>query len=252
MHRQKTSSKAGLIWTIVILAVILVAGGVGGLVCSAAQARAQEASSVSRSKARSVAQSRSAAKASQAVEASQKAADPVYKDFAADGLSYHQVQAAKQLSVTAVGDSVMLGSEYLYKELFPKIYFDATVSRQIYQVPALFKSLAASGKLANTVIIGLGTNGTFTNEAFQSIMTSIGDQRQVYWINVRSDAKWTDEVNRDLGKMAKRYKNLHIVDWHGASAGHDDWLTADKTHPSTDGQTHYVATVAKAVLAKAQ
>lgn len=64
MHRQKTSSKAGLIWTIVILAVILVAGGLWFGLNRQAQVRAQEASSVSRSKARSVAESRSAAKAS--------------------------------------------------------------------------------------------------------------------------------------------------------------------------------------------
>ncbi|EPC64256.1 hypothetical protein, partial [Lacticaseibacillus paracasei] len=176
--------------------------------------------------------------------------DPVYKDFAADGLSFNQVQAAKQLDVTAVGDSVMLGSEYLYKELFPKIYFDAGVSRQIYEAPDLFKSLAASGKLADTVIIGLGSNGTFTDAEFASIMNTLGSKRQVYWINVHADTTWTDEVNRDLVSMSHRYRNLHIVDWHKASEGHDDWFVADKTHPTTEGQPHYVATVAKAVLAK--
>ncbi|MBO3282418.1 acyltransferase, partial [Intestinimonas butyriciproducens] len=46
--------------------------------------------------------------------------------------------------------------------------------------------------------------------------------------------------------------NLHIVDWYAASAEHDNWLTADKTHPTTEGQLHYVATVAKAVLAKSK
>lgn len=30
----------------------------------------------------------------------------------------------------------------------------------------------------------------------------------MYWINVRSDAKWTNEVNSDLVKMAKRYSNF--------------------------------------------
>ena len=60
-------------------------------------------------------------------------------------------------------------------------------------------------------------------------------------------------VHKEMEKESREIeRDYHIVDWHGASAGHDDWLTADKTHPSTDGQTHYVATVAKAVLAKAQ
>ena len=248
MHRKETGSKKSLIWLIGVLAVVLVAGGLWFGFNHQKQVKAQNAASIARSK--SLARSRSAAaKASQAVEASQKAQDPVYKDFANDGLRYQQVQAAKQLPVTAVGDSVMLGSEYLYKALFPKIYFDATVSRQIYQAPELFKSLAASGKLADTVIVGLGTNGTFTDDAFKEIMTTIGTKRQVYWINVHSDATWTDEVNRDLAKMAQQYKNLHIVDWHGASAGHDDWFVADQTHPTTEGQPHYVATVAKKVLA---
>ena len=252
MHRQRTRLTKGWLWPVVLLVVVLIAGGIWFGLNQQAQARAQQAASSSRVKARSVARSRSAAKASQAEASSRKAEDPVYKDFADEGLSYHQVQVAKQMPITAVGDSVMLGSAYLYKEIFPKVDLDATVSRQIYQAPELFKSLAASGRLADTVIIGLGTNGTFTDEAFQSIMTSIGSKRQVYWINVRSDAKWTNEVNRDLVKMAKRYSNLHIVDWYAASAGHDNWLTADKTHPTTEGQLHYVATVAKAVLAKSK
>lgn len=248
MHRQETKSKKGLIWGIAILAVVLLDGGIWFGVHQQAQAKAA-AASASSSKA-AVRSRASAKKMREATQASEKAKDPVYKDFAADGLSFNQVQAAKQLDVTAVGDSVMLGSEYLYKELFPKIYFDAGVSRQIYEAPDLFKSLAASGKLADTVIIGLGSNGTFTDAEFASIMNTLGSKRQVYWINVHADTTWTDEVNRDLVSMSHRYRNLHIVDWHKASEGHDDWFVADKTHPTTEGQPHYVATVAKAVLAK--
>ena len=47
-------------------------------------------------------------------------------------------------------------------------------------------------------------------------------------------------VNAALTSMAKKYKNLTIIDWYDYSINHNEWFYEDGTHINPDGLTNYV------------
>lgn len=62
-------------------------------------------------------------------------------------------------------------------------------------------------------LIGLGTNGTIKEDEIDAAMKVAGN-KPVYWMNVHADRVWAKPNNNLLTKMAKKYKNLKIIDWN--------------------------------------
>ncbi len=78
----------------------------------------------------------------------------------------------------------------------------------------LVRSYAEKGVLANIVVIGLGTNGPFSDDQLAQMMQAIGPDRQVFWINVHVPTRaWQNDVNSKLDAAQKQYKNLTVIDW---------------------------------------
>ncbi|MBF5066216.1 acetyltransferase, partial [Salmonella enterica subsp. enterica serovar Istanbul] len=93
------------------------------------------------------------------------------------------------------------------QKIFPKAVIDAAVSRQMINSIDLVRSYAEKGVLANVVLIGLGTNGPFSDEQLAQMMQAIGPDRQVFWINVRVPTRaWQNDVNGRLDAAQKQYK----------------------------------------------
>ena len=129
------------------------------------------------------------------------------------------------------------------------MYVDAKVGRQVKEAIPVLQSLAQMGKLSDTVLISEGTNGPFTEDEMQQIMTILGDKRKVYWINVHVPTRrWQDQVNDDLKEGAKKYHNLKIIDWYAYSKDHADWFYGDNVHPNPEGLKYYGPFVAKQIL----
>lgn len=165
------------------------------------------------------------------------------------GLTKEELTKAKNLSITGIGDSVMLGSAEGYKRIFPNMYLDADVSRQVYQVLPLVDQIAAKGALADVVLVGLGTNGSFTSSDLDKLMSKFGPKCQVYWINVYVPTRsWQNEVNKELTAAQKKYTNLTVIDWYDYAKKHASWFANDHVHPNPKGSPRYTAFVAKAVL----
>ncbi|OTN77597.1 hypothetical protein A5886_002697 [Enterococcus sp. 8G7_MSG3316] len=165
-------------------------------------------------------------------------------------LTETQVKQAESLDITAFGDSVMLDATTDLQELFPQAVVDGDVGRQLYASPDLIKSLKDQGLLRDTVLVGLGTNGSFTEAQFDSFMSEIGD-RDVYWINVRVPTqRWQNEVNRMLERMAEKYDNMTLIDWYDLSNSQESWFYEDRVHPNPDGMVEYVKLVAQTILAQ--
>ena len=100
-------------------------------------------------------------------------------------------------------------------------------------------------------MIGLGTNGPFSDDQLAQMMQAIGPDRQVFWINVRVPTRaWQNDVNSKLDAAQKQYKNLTVIDWFHKSDGHPDWFYNDMVHMNPTGNPEYAAFVAKTILEK--
>lgn len=182
-------------------------------------------------------------------QAESAAKHPVNQQFEKYGLSQVELQKAQTMGITAVGDSVMKDGEDNLQQIFPKSLIDAAVSRQAVDGIRLLHQYAAKGALADTVLVGLGTNGPITPAQVDDVMHTAGPSRQVFWINVRVPTQqWQNTVNSTLVGAQRKYKNLHVIDWYGYSNPHNDWFYTDRVHPNVGGAMHYGAFIAKQII----
>ncbi|QEA59502.1 acetyltransferase [Leuconostoc koreense] len=156
-------------------------------------------------------------------------------------LNATQYMNFKNMSFTAIGDSVMLDSAPYLQEINPKIFVDAKVGRQAYEAPELVKSMSNNNELAPNILVGLGTNGEIRRQDLDRMMKTFGTKRQVYWINNLVQSKpWQEDNNDMLAKANSDYKNLHIVDWYSLAKEHSDWFADDGVHQGPLGARNYV------------
>ncbi|OLR26301.1 acyltransferase family protein [Bacillus cereus] len=159
----------------------------------------------------------------------------------------HSAQPKNSLTVTAIGDSVMIDITPYLKNAFPDIRIDAQIGRQLSKAIPVVEQLKYEGNLGNYVIIGLGTNGAFTTEQLVSLIKVIGNERKIIFINTRVPRPWESIVNERLKVTASEYPNVTLVDWYAASAGKKDYFAPDGVHLTKVGAEAYAALVAKAV-----
>jgi peptidoglycan/LPS O-acetylase OafA/YrhL len=168
------------------------------------------------------------------------------------GLTKRQLVTARNLSITAIGDSVMVDVSKDLQSVFPNTYVSAAVGRQIWQAPKQIQALQAKGALADNVVINLGTNSPMTDAQINSVIRMIGPKRKIFWVNTHVPTRnWEHQVNATILRAAKRYPNVEVVDWHGLSQGHPNWFYKDNVHPNPTGNRYYTMLLAKH-LTKAQ
>lgn len=156
--------------------------------------------------------------------------------------SHNYKQMVKELPITFIGDSVMLGAMDNVLNMFPNSYLDAKKSRQIYEGETVLKELKKNHKLGEIVVIHLGTNGNYPNSYKQEIL-DICENKTVFWINTTNIKK----VNTSLNKLKQKNKNLHIIDWCALSKDHSDWFYHDGIHTTPEGQKQYTNIIYDAI-----
>ncbi|HWQ76974.1 MAG TPA: acyltransferase family protein [Syntrophomonas sp.] len=149
--------------------------------------------------------------------------------------------------VTLIGDSVMAEIGPELQKLYPDIYVDAKIGRQMYQASQVINHLADQGSLGNTVVIELGANGSFTAQQFADILELLGSERQIVLINVRVPKPWESVVNQALAQAAADDPDIKLVDWYSASSGHNEYFYGDGVHLKPAGVQAYVALVAAVI-----
>ncbi len=190
---------------------------------------------------------------SKAEKAAEAAAQkhPINQEFEKYGLSQVTIQRAQNISVTAIGDSVLLDGSQALQKLFPNMLVDAAVGRQLYQSIQIVKDYDQKQALSDTVLVSLGTNGAFTQEQMAQFMVAIGTKRKVYWLNAFVPTRpWQNDVNQTLKNATKQYPNLTVIDWYSQADKHSDWFYQDKVHPNPTGVNEYAAIITKALAAK--
>ena len=149
----------------------------------------------------------------------------------------------KELPITFVGDSVMLGAMSNITKMFPNSYFDAKESRALTTGVSILSNLKNSNKLGEVVVLHLGTNGDCGNNCKENIMNILSD-KIVFWLNTTNNEK----VNNSLNELATKYNNLHIINWHDLSLGHDDWFYYDGIHLPPTGRKEYTNIIYNAIF----
>lgn len=163
-------------------------------------------------------------------------------------LSAEEQKKAQSMQVTCVGDSVMADASAKMQEIFPNMYVDAKVGRQVAEIIPILQSLASSGKLAQTILISEGTNGPYTDDTMKQVM-QIAGKRHVYWINVFVPTRrWQDQVNQQLKDDARKYSNLTVIDWYSYCKDHPDWFYDDHVHPNPNGLNYFGPFIAHELL----
>ncbi|QDH20996.1 acyltransferase family protein [Saccharibacillus brassicae] len=172
------------------------------------------------------------------VPAVEAAADPAAAVPAVDAADV-PLPAGTGVGMTAIGDSVMLDIKpYLTAEL-PGIAVDGLVGRQMSQAPALVDQLEAEGRIGTTVLIQLGTNGSFTDEQLDGLLAKLPEAKKIILVNTRVPRPWEGVVNSALERAAQRDDRVLLIDWHSASAGRDDYFARDGVHLMPAGARAY-------------
>ena len=150
-------------------------------------------------------------------------------------------------SIIAIGDSVMLGARWVMKKNGIAIV-DARKSRQAAAGPALLRKRGS--KLPVNVVVHLGSNGTFTRDACEAMITAAGPTRRVFFLTLAVPRSWEAKNNAVIrGCVAAHSGRAFIIDWHAMAAKHPKWVYSDGIHLRPAGAKGYARMIEQAVAA---
>ena len=149
--------------------------------------------------------------------------------------------------ITAIGDSVLLGSRHWINQQFPGVLINAEVGRQFHALPDLLPALRDYGALRPVVIVHLGTNGPPTDSDLHRILDDLAGARRVVLVTTHDPRDWQDDANTRIRQAAVGRPNVVVVDWYAMSAGHPEWFVHDGVHLTQDGGQAYAEALAAGV-----
>lgn len=160
---------------------------------------------------------------------------------------------ARNTDFLLIGDSVSValsdsGGYGYFGDAFPHATLDAAIGRQLYTAKDVYQQHVDGGWNGPAVIFEVGTNGPATADDVREMVESAPSDKYVYLVNVRSPDPLQDVNNALLQQAADEHENVRIIDWHAASAGHDEYFDGDGTHLTAgDGCQAYIELIAGAL-----
>lgn len=152
-------------------------------------------------------------------------------------------------SISAFGDSVLLGAQAPLSEDTRHLKLDAIEGRQAYDVLDDIAAAARAGRLEPDVLIHIGDNGIIEKSQLISTLRLLQSKRVVI-MTVRVDREWQDPNNNIIRQAAAQFPNVALVDWYTLSAPHiSTWLYSDGIHLTPDGAIGYANIVLSAFAA---
>ena len=151
--------------------------------------------------------------------------------------------------MSAIGDSVMLGSVGPLQNEVELSVLDAEVGMQVPYAVDVLRSRRAAGQLGETVVVNLGNNGAFTRGQFEEMMRVLAEVDRVVFVNVRVARAWETPNNEVISAGVARHPNAELIDWYSASAGQPELFVSDGVHLQPPGQRLYAAMIRERVEA---
>ncbi len=152
-------------------------------------------------------------------------------------------------SISAFGDSVLLGASPVLRRHARGFYLDAVEGRQAYLVLDDVLRDARQHRLEPYVVLHVGNNGIISPAQLGQTLAAMSAQRRVVVLTDRVARDWQDPNNHTVRNVAPRYRNVRVLDWFAASAGHSKWLARDGLHLTRPGAVAYVRLVVHALTA---
>lgn len=147
-----------------------------------------------------------------------------------------------------LGDSVMLAASDAILNLYPDASIDADVSRHVGEEQQPYQQFVNEGKVHNTVVIALGTNGTLYDSIVEQTLSLIGDDHSIFWVNTYCPTcEWQDSNNAYLQQVAQNHSNVTIIDWYSLIKDHPEWLWDDGIHPNDEGSVQYANLIQQSI-----
>ena len=153
-------------------------------------------------------------------------------------------------TISAYGDSVMLGARWSLDKRFPGGTLDAIEGRQPGPILQDVEHDQAAGKLNAIVVIGVGDNGLISRSALQHALTCLRHVRHVVVINNRVGRPWEAPNNATIAQVVPHFRNATLLDWHRVASGHSAWFYNDGIHLTADGALAYARLIAAAARAR--
>jgi hypothetical protein len=86
-------------------------------------------------------------------------------------------------------------------------------SRKLINAVDEIALLKSQGLLAPTVVVGLGTNGPFSDDELDAVMAELVGVERIAFVKVEVPRRWEKKVNAALGRAQVRYPNIILIDW---------------------------------------
>lgn len=148
--------------------------------------------------------------------------------------------------VLLIGDSVAETASSQFYDVFPYGRMDAVIGRQMYEGDRVYLD-NANDYAADIVVYCLGSNGVCQERNVTTAIDAVGDDRPIYLVNIRVPDDFQDINNEMLAQIADRYPNVTLLDWYGASTGHDEWFDGDGEHLTPLGAENYIDLIYTAI-----
>lgn len=144
-------------------------------------------------------------------------------------------------SVTAVGDSVLLGSSHVLKTTLVGADVHATMGWQAADVLSTLQRLKAADGLREVVLIHLGTNGYVYEDQLRRILSILADAKRIVLINSQVPRRWMRPNNALLERVAPEFPNVVLMRWNDLSKSRPEYFISDGIHLTPRGQRAFIA-----------
>ena len=112
----------------------------------------------------------------------------------------------------------------------------------------VYQQDTAAGHSGSVVVFGLGTNGVISNEQEVQQLIDLTGGKPTYFITIvcHTRGRRTTTI-RCCVRPPRRTRTVGIIDWHGYSEGHSEYLNDDGIHPNMTGAYAYATMIRQAV-----
>ena len=157
------------------------------------------------------------------------------------------IAVARPPRVLAIGDSVMLGAVRQLRTAIQGIEINAAEGRSFQVGIQLLEARQKAGVLPPVVVISLGDNGWISGSMLDQAMQVLRSERLVAFVNLKEPRDWEAHDNALLAATARKYPNVEVVDWHGASENHPEYFWDDAIHLRPAGAMAYARLLARSL-----